>query len=114
MKPLPWRKKSTPPPNPNSPHASPFVRSAKVVHSYLPPAEGPGDVIDWDQHNQQKKGKFVREKIIHYIRAGYPGLYLVSAEEQRVEVELKSIAKEIEFGLFVWSVTNGLIDTSKG
>jgi len=56
----------------------------------------------------------VREKIIHYIRAGYPGLYLVSAEEQRVEVELKSIAKEIEFGLFVWSVTNGLIDTSKG
>ena len=56
----------------------------------------------------------MREKIIHYIRAGYPGLYLVSAEEQRVEVELKSIAKEIEFGLFVWSVTNGLIDTSKG
>ena len=27
----------------------------------------------------------VGSKIVHYIQAGYPGLYLVSAEEQRVE-----------------------------
>ena len=26
----------------------------------------------------------MKQKIINYIRAGYPGLYLVSAEEQRV------------------------------
>ncbi len=30
----------------------------------------------------------MREKITHYIRAGYAGLYLVSHEEQRVEAEL--------------------------
>src|SRR5216684_5256454 len=51
---------------------------------------------------------------IKYVRAGYPGLYLVSAEEQRVELELKSVAAEIKFSLFVWSVTAGLLDTGKG
>jgi ATP-dependent 26S proteasome regulatory subunit len=56
----------------------------------------------------------VREKISHYIRAGYAGLYLVSHEEQRVEAELKTIAAELEHGLFAWSITEGLIDTAKG
>jgi hypothetical protein len=28
----------------------------------------------------------MKSKIINHIRAGYPGLYLVSPEEQRVEV----------------------------
>jgi ATP-dependent 26S proteasome regulatory subunit len=55
----------------------------------------------------------MRNKIIHYIRAGYPGLYLVSPEEQRVEAELKGIAQEVGFGLNCWSVTAGLIDTEK-
>ena len=55
----------------------------------------------------------MRENIIHYIRAGYAGLYLVSAEEQRVEAELKSIAEELQFGLYVWSVTTGLMDVAK-
>ena len=55
----------------------------------------------------------MRNKIIHYIRAGYAGLYLVSAEEQRVEAELKSIAEELKFGLYVWSVTTGLMDVAK-
>jgi hypothetical protein len=31
----------------------------------------------------------MRNKIINYIRAGYPGLYIVSAEEQRVEAQSK-------------------------
>ena len=30
----------------------------------------------------------MKSKIINYIRAGYPGLYLVSHEEQRVEAEM--------------------------
>src|SRR6266571_4426454 len=55
----------------------------------------------------------MRKKIINHLRAGYAGLYLVSAEEQRVEAELKSIAQEIQFNLFVWSVTSGLVDTVK-
>ena len=55
----------------------------------------------------------MKDKIIRYIRAGYPGLYLVSAEEQRAEAELQAIATELQFGLHVWSVTTGLIDTDK-
>jgi hypothetical protein len=56
----------------------------------------------------------MRQRIIQYVRAGYPGLYLVSPEEQRVEAEFKAIAKEIGFRLHVWSATTGLLDvTSK-
>jgi len=56
----------------------------------------------------------MREKITHYIRAGYAGLYLVSHEEARVEAELKAVATELKHGLFAWSITEGLIDTTKG
>ena len=48
--------------------------------------------------------------ITHYIRAGYPGLYVVSAEELRVEAEFKSIAETLSYGLHFWSVVDGLID----
>src|SRR5712672_2529439 len=54
----------------------------------------------------------MRQRIIQYIRAGYPGLYLVSPEEQRVEAEFKDIAKEIGFRLHVWSATTGLLDVA--
>ena len=56
----------------------------------------------------------MREKITHYIRAGYAGLYLVSHEEQRVEAELKTIAADLKHGLYAWSATAGLIDTGNG
>jgi len=56
----------------------------------------------------------VKEKIVHYIRAGYAGLYLVSHEEPRVEAELKEVAAQLGHGLFAWSITQGLIDTAKG
>jgi ATP-dependent 26S proteasome regulatory subunit len=55
----------------------------------------------------------MKRKITNYIRAGYPGLYLVSAEEQRVEAELKAIASELSFHLYVWSATTGLLDLDK-
>src|SRR5438046_10083599 len=56
----------------------------------------------------------MRQRIIQYIRAGYPGLYLVTPEEQRVEAEFKAIAEELGFALHVWSATSGLLDvTSK-
>jgi ATP-dependent 26S proteasome regulatory subunit len=53
-------------------------------------------------------------KIANYIRAGYPGLYLVSHEEQRVEAELKAVADELKYQLHAWSMTEGLIDTGSG
>ena len=55
----------------------------------------------------------MRNKIINYIRAGYPGLYLVSPEEQRVEAELKTIAQDVGFALHCWSATTGIVDTEK-
>jgi ATP-dependent 26S proteasome regulatory subunit len=58
-------------------------------------------------------------RIIHYIQAGYPGLYLVSPEEQRVEAELKSVAEHLNrsraagehYQLCYWSVVDGLVNT---
>ena len=52
----------------------------------------------------------MRERIINYIRAGYPGLYLVSHEEQRVDAEMKAIAQELNYDLHLWSVVDGLVD----
>ncbi len=56
----------------------------------------------------------MKSKIINYIRAGYPGLYLVSAEEQRVALEITRIAQELKYNLVFWSVVDGLVDTQKG
>jgi ATP-dependent 26S proteasome regulatory subunit len=61
-------------------------------------------------HNNNMKSK---HSIINYIRAGYPGLYLVSPEEQRVDAEIKQIAKDLKYSLHVWSVVDGLVDTKK-
>ncbi len=57
----------------------------------------------------------MRGKIINYVRAGYPGLYLVSHEEQRVDGEMKAICQELKYDLHLWSVVDGLVDaqTSK-
>jgi len=56
----------------------------------------------------------MRNAITNYIRAGYPGLYLVSFEETRIEAELKAIAQALDYRLFGWSITEGLVDTADG
>ena len=56
----------------------------------------------------------MKNKIINYIRAGYPGLYLVSPEEQRVEAEINQIAQELKYNLVFWSVVDGFVDVEKG
>jgi SpoVK/Ycf46/Vps4 family AAA+-type ATPase len=56
----------------------------------------------------------MRTQITNYIRAGYPGIYLVSHEEPRVEGELKAIAEWLQYKLFAWSATEGLVDTTDG
>lgn len=61
-------------------------------------------------------------KITHYIQAGYPGLYLVSPEEQRVEAELKHIldcfnqsrTQTERYQLCYWSVADGLVNPQTG
>ena len=54
------------------------------------------------------------ESIIHYIRAGYPGIYIVSSEEVRVEAEIKTMADSLAHRLYAWSVSEGMTDTSDG
>lgn len=56
----------------------------------------------------------MRQQITNYIKAGYSGLYLISHEEARVEAELKAIATGLGHPLHAWSITEGLIDTTKG
>lgn len=55
----------------------------------------------------------MRVKITTYIKAGFPGLYVQSSEEQRVEAEFKSIADSLKFGLHIWSANTGLMDVQK-
>ena len=52
----------------------------------------------------------IATSILRYLRAGYPGLYVVSAEEQRVEAEMKAVALELNYSLHFWSVVDGLVD----
>ncbi|MEI6166509.1 MAG: AAA family ATPase [bacterium] len=56
----------------------------------------------------------MKTKITNYVRAGYPGLYLVSHEESRVEAELRAIAATLQYRLYAWSTTEGLTDTGDG
>jgi AAA+ superfamily predicted ATPase len=56
----------------------------------------------------------MRQQITNYIKAGYAGLYLVSHEEARVEADLKAIAEDLSRPLHAWSITEGLIDVTKG
>jgi len=56
----------------------------------------------------------MREKLIAYIRSGHAGLYAVTAEETRFELELQTVAADIDYRLYAWSITDGLIDVSDG
>ena len=53
-------------------------------------------------------------KITNYIRSGNPGLFLVSAEEARVQAELRTVAANLGRPLYAWSATRGLINTVVG
>jgi SpoVK/Ycf46/Vps4 family AAA+-type ATPase len=53
----------------------------------------------------------MKQAITNYIRAGYPGICLISHEEARAESELKAAAAETQHSLCAWSATTGLIDT---
>ncbi len=56
----------------------------------------------------------MREKLTNYIRAGYPGICLVTPEETRAEAEVKAVAEATKHSLLAWSATTGLIDTADG
>src|SRR5258708_40044740 len=88
---------------PTPPTPTPNIKSSKSQSS---------DIANSPCNRSDRSG--MKGRIINYIRAGYPGLYLVSHEEQRVHAEMTQIAKELKYSLFFWSVVDGLIDTQKG
>lgn len=57
--------------------------------------------------------EFVRTLVNHF-KAGFPGLYLVSSEEQRVEAEVKCAAQQAGFHLHFWTTVTGLVAADQG
>ena len=51
----------------------------------------------------------MQKRIINYVKSGHPGLYIVSAEESRVEAELTAVAQSTRYKLFAWSITTGMV-----
>ena len=49
-----------------------------------------------------------------YLRAGYPGLALISSEEARAEADIAAACASVERRLHAWSSTDGLVDTTDG
>ncbi len=49
-----------------------------------------------------------------YLRAGYPGLAVISSEEARAEAEIASACTSLKRRLHAWSSTEGLVDVKDG
>lgn len=62
----------------------------------------------------------MKNTLANYVRAGYSGIYILSFEESRVEGILKQVADEVkttegeQFGLYGWSLTQGITDYREG
>jgi SpoVK/Ycf46/Vps4 family AAA+-type ATPase len=52
----------------------------------------------------------MQHQIVQYARAGYPGLYIISPEEARIENEVEAAAKETKLKFFSWSSVTGILD----
>ena len=49
-----------------------------------------------------------------YLRAGYPGIAITTAEETRAESEIASVCQENNRVLHAWSSTEGMVDIAEG
>ena len=56
----------------------------------------------------------MKNQLMTYVRAGYPALLVITPEEQRAEAEIKAAAIELNFALYAWSITEGLVNTATG
>ena len=52
--------------------------------------------------------------LITYLRAGYPGLAIISSEEARAEAEIATACTSLKRKLLAWSSTEGLVDVKEG
>lgn len=55
----------------------------------------------------------MKQNIEHYIRAGYAGIYIVTHEEERVDLQIGDAVKAAQFNLLSWTSTDGLVDPAK-
>ena len=56
----------------------------------------------------------MHDQLTTYLRAGYPGLAVISSEEARAEAEIAAACKTLGLNLYAWSSTEGLMDTHEG
>lgn len=49
-----------------------------------------------------------------YLKAGYPGIAIITAEEARAEAEIAEVCRENNRQLHAWSSTEGLVDIAEG
>ena len=52
----------------------------------------------------------MNEQITQLIRAGYSGIYLVTAEEERAKAVLKDVAVALGYQIWTWTITEGGLD----
>jgi AAA+ superfamily predicted ATPase len=50
-------------------------------------------------------------ELITYLRAGYPALAIITAEEARAEAEIATVCNAVSRQLSAWSSSEGLVDT---
>jgi len=56
----------------------------------------------------------MKERILSYVKAGYPCLYIVSNEEERVQALLNEVALAIEYSFFAWDCDRGILNVATG
>lgn len=49
-----------------------------------------------------------------YLKAGYPGIAVITSEEARAEAEIATVCRENNRQLHAWSSTEGLVDIAEG
>ena len=49
-----------------------------------------------------------------YLRAGYPGIVMISSEEARAEADIASVCTSLKRDLHAWSSTEGLVNVKEG
>ena len=56
----------------------------------------------------------MQNQLTTYLRAGYPGLAVISSEEARAEAEIAVACSTLKRRLHAWSSTEGLVDVKEG
>lgn len=56
----------------------------------------------------------MQQQLTTYLRAGYAGLAIITAEEVRAEAEIAAACATLGHSLHAWSSSEGLVDTKEG